>query len=355
MEQDRILIVEDERIIALDLKRRLERFGYHVVGTASEADEAIELARRELPDLVLMDIMLSGGSDGIAAATEIRKQLRIPVVFLTAYADDTTIQRAKIAEPVGYVLKPFKERELHTTIDIGLYKSRVDRELLRQERLFSSILRSAGDAIVATNAQGIIQFMNPVAETLTGWREDEARGTEINAVVSLVADTTDETVTIPVAPDLQGRGARVFESVYLQNKFGARIHIEGSVAEIRGDRGEFEGLTLAFHDITDIKRLNETVSYQASHDALTGLINRDEFATRLERVAQATEQSNGKHTFLYLDIDQFKVINDVCGHLAGDELLCQTSNAIQEFMDDETVVGRIGGDGWVFEVSDTQK
>ncbi|MFW6313759.1 MAG: response regulator, partial [Spirochaetota bacterium] len=112
MEQDKILVVEDERIIALDLRRRLERFGYTVVGMATEANEAIELAGRELPDLVLMDIFLSNGSDGVTAATEIRKQFRIPVVFLTAYADETTIQRAKIAEPVGYVLKPFKEREL---------------------------------------------------------------------------------------------------------------------------------------------------------------------------------------------------------------------------------------------------
>ncbi|MFW5685744.1 MAG: EAL domain-containing protein, partial [Spirochaetota bacterium] len=292
-------------------------------------------------------------SDGITAATEIRRRNRIPVVFLTAYADEATIQRAKIAEPVGYVLKPFKERELHTTIDIGLYKSRVERELLRQERLFSSILRSAGDAIVATDSQGVIQFMNPVAETLTGWREDEARGTNVNEVIRLVADKTEDPITIPVSDEAQPRGARIFESVYLHNKFGATIHIEGSVADIRGDRDSFEGLTLAFHDITDIKRLNETVSYQASHDALTGLINRDEFATRLERVASAAEEADGTHTFLFVDIDQFKVINDVCGHLAGDELLCQTTDAIKELVETDHVLGRLGGDQFGVIIMDT--
>jgi len=352
MEQDRILIVEDERIIALDLKRRLERFGYHVVGMASEAADAIELASAELPDLVLMDIMLSSGADGITAATEIRRRHRIPVVFLTAYADEATIQRAKIAEPVGYVLKPFKERELHTTIDIGLYKSRVERELLRQERLFSSILRSAGDAIVAADSAGVIQFMNPVAETLTGWKEDEARGEPVNEVIPLIADTSEERIVIPVDADNQARAARSFESVYLENKFGARIHIEGSLAEIRGDRDEFEGVTLAFHDITDIKRLNETVSYQASHDALTGLINREEFATRLERLVQTNGHPGREHAFLVVDIDQFKVINDVCGHLAGDELLCQTADSIGESIEHEHVLARLGGDQFGVVVTD---
>ncbi len=352
MEQERILIVEDERIIALDLKRRLERFGYHVVGMASEAADAIELASAELPDLVLMDIMLSSGADGITAATEIRRRHRIPVVFLTAYADETTIQRAKIAEPVGYVLKPFKERELHTTIDIGLYKSRVERELLRQERLFSSILRSAGDAIVAADSSGVIQFMNPVAETLTGWKEDEARGEPVNGVIALVADTSGERIAIPVDPDDQNRPARSFESVYLENKFGARIHIEGSLAEIRGDRDEFEGITLAFHDITDIKRLNERVSYQASHDALTGLINREEFATQLERLVQTNGRPDREHAFLVVDIDQFKVINDVCGHLAGDELLCQTADSISESIEHEHVLARLGGDQFGVVITD---
>lgn len=355
MEQDRILIVEDERIIALDLRRRLERFGYRVVGMAAEANEAVDLAAREMPDLVLMDIMLSNGSDGITAATEIRRQHRIPVVFLTAYADESTIQRAKVAEPVGYVLKPFKERELHTTIDIGLYKSRVERELMRQERLFSSILRSAGDAIVATDSDGNIQFMNPVAETLTGWRQDEARGRHVNRIISLISDKSEDPIPIPVAGDTQSRGTRVFESVFLRNKFGASIHIEGSVAEIRGDRGEFEGLTLAFHDVTDIKRLNETVSYQASHDALTGLINRDEFATRLEQVAAETEHSDRAHSFLYIDLDQFKVINDVCGHLAGDELLCQTADAIAEVVTREHILGRLGGDQFGLVVIDADQ
>lgn len=349
MPQERILIVEDERIIALDLRRRLERFGYSVVGMASDANTAVKLAASELPDLVLMDIMLQNNTDGVEAATVIREAHRIPVVFLTAYADDATIQRAKAAQPVGYVLKPFKERELQTTIDIGLYKSRVERELLRQERLFSSILRSAGDGIIATDSEGRIQFMNPVAETLTGWREDDAKAHDINDVVSLVSDATEDAIEIPRRPgkgELQSssQGSRLFESVTLKNRLGARLHIEGSIAEILNERGAFEGLTIAFHDVTDIKRLNETVDYQASHDALTGLINRDQFATRLEPIAAGAEANGSSHTFLFIDIDQFKVINEVCGHRAGDELLTQTAEEIAEHLPESRVLARLGGD-----------
>ena len=194
--------------------------------------------------------------------------------------------------------------------------------------------------------------MNPVAETLTGWKEDEARGEPVNEVIPLIADTSEERIVIPVDPDDQARAARSFESVYLENKFGARIHIEGSLAEIRGDRDEFEGVTLAFHDITDIKRLNETVSYQASHDALTGLINREEFATRLERLVQTNGHPGREHAFLVVDIDQFKVINDVCGHLAGDELLCQTADSIGESIEHEHVLARLGGDQFGVVVTD---
>jgi len=344
MGQERILVVEDEKIIALDLRRRLEKFGYEVVGLASEAGEAIELAGAEHPDLILMDIQLSNGSDGIGAATEIRSTFGIPVVFLTAFADEATIQRAKIAEPVGYVLKPFKEKELYTTIDIGLHKSRVERELVRQERLFSSILRSAGDAIVSTDASGLIQYINPAAETLTGWREDEARGVLVDDVISLIRDSNGEPVSIRRSSSEAIRGSRAIEATSLLNKFGAKIHVEGSASDIRGERGQYEGLTIAFRDVTDVRQLNETVTYQASHDALTGLINREAFAFQLERLAADSASEESQHVFLFLDIDQFKVINDVCGHQAGDELLRQMSESIKLVLSHQYILGRLGGD-----------
>lgn len=354
MEQERILIVEDEKIIALDLKRRLEKFGCQVVAMASKEDEAVSIAGSERPDLILMDIRFKpGDGDGISAAMRIRDLYKIPVVFLTAYADEQTLERAKIAEPIGYVLKPFKERELYSTINIGLYKSRVDRELLRQERLFSAILHSVGDGIISTDAEGNIQFMNPIAETLTGCREADVKGKAVGTVFQLVTDLSEESVSLPAPGETGNGGARVFESVYLVNRLGAKIHIEGSVADTVGDRDQIDGQTVAFRDVTDIKRLSETVTYQASHDSLTGLLNREEFAGSIKRLAEEAVESGRLHSLFFIDIDQFKVINDVCGHIAGDELLRQIADAIQEHLDRDHVLSRLGADDFGLIVSDT--
>lgn len=334
----RILIVEDEKIISLDLRRRLERFGYDVCGMASTGSDAVNKAAELEPDIILMDIMLSGDKDGIEAATEIKRVHNIPVIFLTAYADDKTLDRAKAAEPFGYVLKPFKERELYSTIDIALYKSRADRRLKAQERLVSSVLNSIGDGIIATDRENCIRFMNPVAEALTGWVEESAKGTPVNEVLRLLDDKSQTYVQLP-APGDQSE-LLFFESIYLENKQGARIHIDGNLSRITDERGSIDGQTIAFRDVTDIKEMSDTISYQASHDALTGLINRDEFFNRLKR-----EIETGKPcSVVYIDLDQFKIVNDVCGHLAGDELLRQVSNDIREEVDNGTLAARLGGD-----------
>ena len=125
----RILVVEDEGIAALDIKRTLESFGYEVVGRVVTGNDAISYAESSRPDLVLMDIVLKGSMDGIDAAMEIKKRLSIPVIFLTAYAEDTLVSRAKLAEPFGYIIKPFNKRELHCIIEIGLFKHEAEQRL----------------------------------------------------------------------------------------------------------------------------------------------------------------------------------------------------------------------------------
>jgi CheY-like chemotaxis protein len=125
MQKIRILVVEDETIVSLDIQNRLRMLGYEVVGAAVSGEEAIEKAGLHRPDLVLMDIMLDGNMDGIAAAERIRGRLHIPVIYLTAHADTYTLHRAKVTEPFGYILKPFEERELHGHIEIALYKHRM--------------------------------------------------------------------------------------------------------------------------------------------------------------------------------------------------------------------------------------
>lgn len=152
MSKSRILVVEDEAILAMDIERRLELLGYQVAGTTSSGEQAITLAAKHRPDLVLMDIRLQGAMDGIVAAEQIRQKCHLPVVFLTAYSEDATLQRAKAAEPFGYILKPFEDRELHTIIEMALYKHRAEEEIRRLNRLFM-VLSQVNQAIVFSNSK----------------------------------------------------------------------------------------------------------------------------------------------------------------------------------------------------------
>ena len=128
MTDARIMVVEDEGIVALDIQSKLRTMGYEVPKIVSSAAQAVETARTIRPDLVLMDIQLEGDMDGVAAAQCITGELQIPVVYLTAYSDEATLERAKVAHPMGYLLKPFEERDLYTTIEIALHKHEVEKE-----------------------------------------------------------------------------------------------------------------------------------------------------------------------------------------------------------------------------------
>ncbi len=174
MSKIRILVVEDESLVARDIQNMLRSLGYEVTGVVASGEQAIQKAAASVPDLVLMDIVLKGDIDGIAAAEQLWEEYGIPVIYLTAYADDTTFERAKLTKPFGYLLKPFEERELQTTIEMALYKSKMEMRLREREQWLSTILRSIGDGIIVADARGRVEFMNPLAERLTGWPQGEA-------------------------------------------------------------------------------------------------------------------------------------------------------------------------------------
>lgn len=137
-----VLVVEDESIVSKDIQHSLKKLGYSVVGAASTGEKAIELAESTNPDIVLMDIMLKGDMNGITAADHIRKTCAIPIIFLTAYADESTLSKAKITEPFGYILKPFKEIDLHTTIEMAIYKHGREQEVVKERDLLFSLVEN---------------------------------------------------------------------------------------------------------------------------------------------------------------------------------------------------------------------
>jgi two-component system, cell cycle sensor histidine kinase and response regulator CckA len=260
MTETRILIVEDEGLVALDIERRLEKLGYGVAGIASSGQEAIELAAAESPDLVLMDIDLRGEMDGIEAAARIREQHDLPIVFLTAFADGGAIQRAKFVEPDGYLIKPFNERDLQTTVEIAVYRHEMQHRLKESQRWLSTTLRSIGDGVIATDAHGRVQFMNPVAERLTGWSQELALGQDCRQVFCIIDGITRETVSCPVAEALEtGACVNLANGVLLVMRDGREKPVDDSAAPITDEQGRICGAVLVFRDVSERKEAQEAV------------------------------------------------------------------------------------------------
>ncbi len=255
MPKIKILVVEDESLVAKDIQNMLRGLGYEVLDVLSTGEEAIAAFGRFDPDLVLMDIVLKGEIDGIAAAEKIWETYGIPVIYLTAYADETTLARAKVTEPFGYILKPFDERELQTTIEMAFYKARMDKILREREEWLSTILKSIGDGVIATDNDGLISFMNPLAERLSGWTQSEMLKKPLAAVLP----------EPPVPPTAAGGPTPVVENV-LTAKGGGRLPIEQSVSAFIDARKHRLGSVLIFRDITRRKRTEADL--RASRDRL---------------------------------------------------------------------------------------
>src|SRR6186713_223258 len=173
MDTVRMLVVEDERIVSMDLQRRLKAMGYEIAGSAVSGEEAIEKAEKLRPDMVLMDIMLDGEMDGTQAAEIIRDRFSIPVIYLTAYADTATLERAKITEPFGYILKPFEERELHGHIEIALYKNRMEKRLRDSEERYVLASLGTNDGVWDWDLVSQKIYFSPRWKSMLGFDEDE--------------------------------------------------------------------------------------------------------------------------------------------------------------------------------------
>jgi PAS domain S-box-containing protein len=258
MSNTAILIVEDEAIVAEDLKNKLKRLGYEVAGIAAEGEEAVALVGSLRPNLVIMDIQLEGSIDGIEAAQAIQHFCDVPVIYLTAHSDSATIARAKLTGPIGYILKPFEERELAIQVELALYKHRIDQQVRRQREWLRVTLTSIGDAVIATDSEGLISFINPVAESLTGWTTDEAVGQSISQVFRVVNEQTGQPLEEPVTQVLrEGCAVDLANHAALITKDGRIVPVEDTAAPILTATGEVIGAVLVFQDVTEKRRAEE--------------------------------------------------------------------------------------------------
>ncbi len=291
MEKTRVMVVEDESIVAMDIKMSLQNMGYDVPAVVSSANEAITTAEDIRPDLVLMDIVLQGKSNGIDAAGRIRSHLNIPVIYLTAYSDEAILEQAKITEPAGYIIKPFNDKELHSIIKMALYKHTMEKKLKESQEWFSTVLNSIGDAVIATDTGGRIKFMNPVAESLLRLKQEDVAGRACGEVLTIVHEVRGKKEENPIERVLkEGIAVNLASDNMLLTKDGARIPIDDSAAPIRDTEGNLIGVVLVFHDIT--ARKNAERELKEHRDHLQDLVNK--------RTAELVKTNRELQDFVYI-------------------------------------------------------
>ncbi len=332
----RILIVEDEGVIALELRDRLTDMGYEIIGPVPSGQEAIDYTRELLPDVVLMDIILAGQMDGIEASEIIKNSLDIPVIFLTAHADERTLQRAKATQPFGYILKPFNERELQVSIEVALYKHQKERMAREREEWLSATLTSLGDAVITVDGRYRITFMNAAGQALTGWNVRDVIGRKASDICNVIQEDG--------LKNSWSHPAGVVREDVLVSKHGRKVPVDYNAAPIKNYKGDITGMVFVLRDISERKEAEERIKYLSFHDRLTDLYSRDYFEEELKRID--TPRSLPL-TLIMGDVNGLKLVNDVFGHHEGDVLLRKIADALKAACRREDMVARWGGDEFV--------
>jgi diguanylate cyclase (GGDEF)-like protein/PAS domain S-box-containing protein len=224
-------------------------------------------------------------------------------------------------------------------------RKQAEEALVEAKELNEVTLHSIGDGVITTDAEGVIRSLNPVAEKLTGWGAEEAQGQPVHTVFRIIREEDREPVSDVVARCLkEGQALGLGNHTILVSRNGQEYSIQDSAAPIRSPDGKLLGAVVVFNDATETRRLAQQMAHQASHDPLTGLVNRREFERRLQRTLETARTDTVEHTLCYLDLDQFKVINDTCGHVAGDELLRELARVLHDKVRKRDTLARLGGD-----------
>ena len=231
-------------------------------------------------------------------------------------------------------------------VELDITERKIYEEALFREKESAQItLQSIGDGVITTDAHSTIDYINPVAEELTGWRLEDAMGRPVEEIFRAFHEETCEPLENPLSVAIRRiRPIKSVRPMLLIRRDGNELYVESTAAPIRDGAGHVAGGVLVFHDVSESRELNRRLSYHASHDLLTGLVNRREFESRLERALKSAKAREASYALCYLDIDQFKIVNDTCGHSAGDALLGQVGALLKSKVRWRDTLSRLGGD-----------
>ena len=326
-----ILVVEDEALLAEEVRGRLEGLGHRVVGIADNGAEAIDIARRMRPDLILMDIRIKGELDGIETADLIYGELDIPVVFSTAHSDRDTLQKAQIAGMFGYIVKPWREQDLVMAIRLAMHRHKTLAAARRHHDTdIQSFLEAGIYPVVLCNQQGRIFAANSSTESVFGYPREALAGQPFELLLAEQARGAWHTLreqTFARHAAQQAEGSPTFSA---QRRDGQEFPVMVSPACIETSTGP--SLCLVIRDLSDA---------QPSADPVTGLAGRAKFR---ESLVNALQPPAGRLALLLLDLDHFSEVNDTLGHETGDLLLARAAERMREFAGPHGLLARLGGD-----------
>jgi diguanylate cyclase (GGDEF)-like protein/PAS domain S-box-containing protein len=333
----RVLVVEDETIVSMDLQNSLKCLGYEVVGAAVSGPEAIAKAEASRPDLVLMDIILKGEMDGVQTAETIHARLGIPVIFLTACADEKTLHRAKVTEPFGYMIKPFEERELHSHIEIALYKHRMEQQLRESEERYSLATQGANDGLWDWDIRSQEIYFSPRWKSMLGFADNQIGKSPMDWF-GRIHPADRASVEKSIAGHLKGEVGH-FECEYrILDADGTYRWVLCRGLARRDGSGKAYRMAGSQTDITERKVYNP----------LTGLPNQILFVDRVEQALRCVKANTKNFAVAVIEIQEVKTIASSLGHVIADRLVGQAARKIQACLSTNDTAAHLGNDDFVF-------
>jgi PAS domain S-box-containing protein len=287
MPKGKVLIVEDEPIVAMDLKQEIQEFSYDVVGVAESADDALMIVQDTVPDFALMDIRIVGSMDGIQTARALRHWYHVPSIFLTSYSDDATLSRAARTMPYGYLTKPFKSAELKAALRMGLDRARAEARELAEQAQVTETFNGMPEGIVTVSSKGKVRFMNYAAETLIGRNAADAKGKPVHEVLCISAP---QTASLPSFDEWSSRDHGEWLGCALAQPGGGKSYADLALAPLTDSDGQLRGYVITLRDAAE--RIRRQAEEEIEHErpcfdgASMAMIQLDAEG-RIERVNEA--------------------------------------------------------------------